>query len=280
MTRFDDPQAALDYRRIEKLLRFLHENRVSQPSLQELADAARLSPFHLQRLFTRWAGTSPKHFLQFLSREHAKTLLAEGASVLEAAHAAGMSSGSRLQDLFVRTEGLTPGEHKSGGAGLAIRWGVHASPFGPCFAALTERGVCAMAFVDDQDALERALADLRDTLPAAALARDDERAASVVRRAFARERLDVLLVGSPFQLRVWQALLELPPGRVASYGELASHLGMPRAARAVGTAVAQNRVAYLIPCHRVIRAIGESGEYRWGALRKRAMLARESALAT
>ena len=273
-----DPQAALDYRRVGKALRFLEERRREQPSLEEVAAHVGLSPFHFQRLFQRWAGTSPKRFLQYLTREHARRMLEAQAPVLEVAQATGLSSASRLHSLFVTTEGVTPGELKRGGEAVRIAWGVHPSPFGSCLIATTRRGVCGMAFADEPEEREAALERVRRAFPAAELARDDEETAGMARMAFGDpdRPLPVVLRGSPFQLRVWQALVETPPGSLTTYRHIAERIGHPTAARAVGNAVGANPVAWLIPCHRVIRAMGELGGYRWGRERKRAMLGWEA----
>jgi len=215
-----------------------------------------------------------------LTKEHAKQLLARGASVLAVADATGLSGGGRLHDLMVVTEGASPGEVRAKYDGVEIAWGVHDSPFGACMIATTPRGICAMAFVDDDADIERSL---RRDFPRAALRHAPERTRGLAARVFGLERggapFRVVLDGTPFQLRVWQALLAVPEGSVCSYQSLARAVGAPLAARAVGSAVASNRVAFLIPCHRVIRSVGETGDYAWGAERKQAILARESALA-
>lgn len=274
-TRFDDVQSAIDFRRVARALRFLDTHRGAQPTLAEVAAAVDLSPYHFQRLFKRWAGVSPKRFLQYLTREHAKTLLAEGESLLQTALGAGLSGSSRLHDLFVATEGVTPGQFRALGRGLEIRHGVAPSPFGPCAIASTDRGVLTMDFAR-ADGAWSALEQLQTAYPMARYVSDDAAAAEVAERAFAGDPSRVLLVGTPFQLKVWEALIRLPPGTVTSYGRIARHIGRPRASRAVGQAVARNRLAWLVPCHRVIREIGATGDYRWGPLRKRAILAWES----
>ncbi len=278
-TKWNTPQDARDYRRVEKALHYLNTHRQTQPDLDEVARAAGLSPYHFQRLFQRWAGVSPKRFLQFLTKEHAKTLLDGGISVLETSHAVGLSGAGRLHDLFVTAEAVSPGEYKSAGSGIAIRWGKHASPFGPCFIATNKRGVCALAFADDDDAMSFALEELRGRWPLATIDQSQRDTGHAAREIFGGRRaqpLNVLLRGTPFQLKVWEAMLRIPEGQVSSYSVLAEAIGQPRAARAVGSAVAKNPVAYLIPCHRVIRSIGEFGDYHWGPLRKRAILGWEA----
>jgi AraC family transcriptional regulator, regulatory protein of adaptative response / methylated-DNA-[protein]-cysteine methyltransferase len=269
-----------DYERIERALRFLDDNATRQPSLAEVARSVHLSEFHFQRLFRRWAGVSPKRFLQFLTVEHAKRLLEERRGVLETAYQAGLSGPSRLHDLFVTLEGVTPGDWKSRGAGMRIRYGVHDTPFGPALVAATPRGVCAIRFVAGgaEDEIDRLAAEW----PGAELVCDVAATAGLAREAFRRESgaaLPLYVRGTNFQLQVWKALLSVPEGAVVSYEELAERIGRPTAVRAVAGAVAANPVAYLIliPCHRVIRKLGAFGDYRWGAARKRAILGWEAA---
>lgn len=266
-----------DYARIERAIRYLDENATRQPSLAEVARSVHLSEYHFQRLFRRWAGVSPKRFLQFLTVEHAKRLLAERRGVLDAAYEAGLSGPGRLHDLFVTLEGVTPGDWKARGTGVRIDYGVHETPFGAALLAATERGVCAIRFAPDVPAeVER----LRGEWPGAELVHAPARTAAMAASAFAPEpgaSLPLYVRGTNFQVQVWRALLEVPEGAVLSYEELAERVDRPRAVRAVASAVASNPVAYLIPCHRVIRKVGAFGQYRWGADRKRAILAWESA---
>jgi AraC family transcriptional regulator, regulatory protein of adaptative response / methylated-DNA-[protein]-cysteine methyltransferase len=267
-----------DYARIERAIRFLDENATRQPSLAEVARGVHLSEFHFQRLFRRWAGVSPKRFLQYLTLEHAKRLLGEDRGVLDASYQAGLSGPSRLHDLFVTLEGVTPGDWKRQGAGLRIVCGMHDTPFGPALVAATDRGVCAVRFA--AGTLEEEMEGLRGEWPGAELAADPARTAVIAHQAFAPEpeaTLPLHVRGTNFQLQVWKALLSVPEGEALSYEQLARRIDRPRAVRAVASAVAANPVAYLIPCHRVIRKVGGFGEYRWGAARKRAMLAWESA---
>jgi AraC family transcriptional regulator of adaptative response/methylated-DNA-[protein]-cysteine methyltransferase len=271
-----------DYTRVEHAIRFLEQHATEQPSLEEVAARVGLSEFHFQRLFQRWAGVSPKRFLQALTVDQAKRLLErERTSLLETSHAVGLSGPGRLHDLFVRVEAMTPGEYKAGGAGLAIRWGVHPTPFGDALLAVTPRGLCHLAFV--RGPVAREVAEVADRWPGASLVRDPSAgvpyADELARRARGRPRreLGLFLKGTSFQLKVWQALLRVAPGALVSYSELAEEAGVTGSARAVGTAVGQNPIGYLVPCHRVIRATGALGEYRWGADRKRAIVAFEQA---
>ncbi len=270
-----------DYSRIEKTILDLDRNFRRQPRLDEMARAAGLSAYHFQRLFTRWAGISPKRFLQFLTAEYAGRLLRESASVLDAAYGAGLSGPGRLHDLFVNVCAATPGEMKSGGDGLTIRYGTHPSPFGECVVAVTARGICGLSF--PSSGTGEAVDDLRGRWARATLREDQRATRAVADRIFDPVRgrklspLTVFVRGTNFQIKVWEALVRIPPGRVLSYGDVAAAIGAPAATRAVGSAVARNPVAFLIPCHRVIRKTGAIGDYRWGAARKKAILAWEAA---
>ena len=276
-------QMSLDYARVERALRYLDSVAPKQPTLREVAATVGLSEFHFQKLFSRWAGISPKQFLRVQTLEFAKDRLAESRNVLDAAWDSGLSGGGRMHDLFVTIDAVTPGEYQSGGAGLEIATGFHATPFGEALLGVTERGIVALAFADDRD---RALADLRARWPSAELKTSAERTRPLVDRIFAgwtREGgfaalapLRVLVRGTNFQTKVWQALLKIPSGNLASYEDVARMIHSRDAARAVGAAVAANPVAYLIPCHRVIRTTGALGGYHWGVERKRAMLAWEA----
>jgi AraC family transcriptional regulator of adaptative response/methylated-DNA-[protein]-cysteine methyltransferase len=267
-------QAAADYARVARAIRFLEEHASRRPSLAEVARSAGLSPSHFQRLFTRWAGISPKRFLQFLSKKHAVETLQRSTNVLDAAWDAGLSGPGRLHDLLVSTEAATPGEVASRGRGLAIHWGFHPTPFGECLIGITARGICHLSFVGP-GGRRNALAGLRRRWPRAALAEDRTLAARTAARAFrtgGRARMGFHLQGTNFQMKVWEALLCIPPGAVATYGEIARRIGRPAAARAVGRAVAENPVAWLIPCHRVLRSIGgaSNGSGRCSAGKRRA----------
>jgi len=271
-----------DYQRIEKAIEFLAENYQDQPSLDEVARSVNLSEFHFQRLFRRWAGISPKRLVQFLTLEHAKQALEDSRSVLDAAYDAGLSSPSRLHDLFVTTEAMTPGEFKAKGAGLEISYGFHPSPFGECILAVTERGICGLGFVQERDR-KQALEDFKQRWPAAKFQENSEKTRGYVNGIFNGKKrngalpVKLLLMGTNFQIKVWEALLRIPSGSVVSYEDLARHLGQPSAARAVGGAVGRNPISFLIPCHRAIRKIGITGDYHWGAARKKAILAWEAA---
>lgn len=269
-----------DYRRMEQAILFLAANAQRQPGLPELARHVGLSPYHLQRLFRRLVGLSPKRFLQFLTKERAKPLLEEAPSLLEATLDLGLSSVSRLHDLFVSCEAVTPGEIRSGGDGLTLRYGLHSSPLGMCLLAATDRGICRLAFVEGQD--NEALEELQAHWPRARLVDDPGATRPYVDRIFRPRRqrhaqpLHLLLRGTNFQIQVWQALLRIPPAKVVSYQQLAHYLGRPQASRAVGQAVARNPLPILIPCHRVVRKTGELGGYRYGEARKWMLLAREA----
>jgi len=272
-----------DYARIEHAIRYLEANFLSQPGLAEIARQAGLSEHHFQRLFTRWAGISPKRFLQFLTASYARQRLRESGGMLAAALESGLSGPGRLHDLIVNVYAVTPGELRDQGAGIQIRYGVHPGPLGRFFIATTARGVCALSFVRGDDARE-ALDDLRGRWGNADRVHDPEGTKAVARRIFARpgrggpSRLSVIVRGTNFQVKVWEALVRIPPGFLASYEEVAAAVGAPRAVRAVGSAVGANPVAFLIPCHRVIRKSGAFGNYGGGAARKMAMLGWEAAL--
>ncbi|PTL83787.1 methylated-DNA--[protein]-cysteine S-methyltransferase [Vitiosangium sp. GDMCC 1.1324] len=274
--------ATSDYARIEQAILFLEQHAREQPRLEEVAASVGLSPYHFQRLFTRWAGISPKRFLQFQTLEFAKQLLAERRSLLEVTYETGLSSSSRLHDLFISLEAVTPGEFKLGGSGLDIHHGVHDSPFGEYLLAVCERGLCGLHFLAGESE-DEALRRLQEQWPNASFTESPEVTAAWAGRIFPSRRrrtpqpLGLLVKGSNFQLKVWDALLRIPPGSVATYQDIATVIGAPGAVRAVGTAVGENPVAFLIPCHRVIRKTGAFGGYRWGAPRKRALLAWEAA---
>lgn len=269
-----------DYARIEKAILFLEANFRAQPSLSEVARSVNLSGYHFQRLFRHWAGISPKRFLQFLTVEYAKELLEESRSVLDVTFEAGLSSPGRLHDLFVNVEAVTPGEFKRKGAGLRIHYGIHPTPFGPCLLAVTDRGICALSFLVRAER-GGAVRDLKSRWAGAAFSEDSEVTGPLLDRIFPptqpTRHLNLFLRGTNFQIKVWEALLKIPLGAAVSYEDLAVHLGKPGAARAVGNAVSQNPIAFIIPCHRVIRKIGVAGDYRGGAARKKAILAWEAA---
>ena len=271
-----------DYQRVAQAIQFLAQNYQEQPSLEALAAQLALSPFHMQRLFTQWAGVSPKRFVQYLTAEHAKSLLMNAHSVLDATYETGLSSPGRLHDLLIATEAVTPGEFKQRGAGLRITYGRHTTPFGDCLLAVTGRGICQFLFVTETG-WAQAVSDLRTQWQAAELIEDQAQTAPVIDQIFpshgqdGQRAVSLLLKGTNFQLKVWRALLQIPAGAAWSYEDVAQAIGQPTAARAVGNAVGANPIAYLIPCHRVIRKSGLVDAYRWGSTRKKAMLAWESA---
>ncbi len=272
----DPIQACEDYNRIEQAIYYLEQHAQAQPELKDVASHIGLSEYHFQRLFTRWVGISPKRFLQFLTKENAKEML-QRSSVLDAALSSGLSSPGRLHDLMVNTEAVTPGEFKGRGAGLTIRYGFHPSPFGECLVGLTERGICYFGFVEKDK--PGTLAVLRSEWRFATLVEDPASTAPAIDPLFGLGGgpISLYLVGTNFQLKVWEALLRIPPGSVTTYQSLASFIGQPNASRAVGNAVAHNPIAWLIPCHRVIRKMGEFGNYRYGPARKKAILGWEMA---
>lgn len=269
------------YARMERILRWLDENATSQPSLAELAGLAGLGESHFHHEFVRWTGVTPKDFVQCLTLSDARVRLARGETVTDAAAEVGLSGAGRLHDLCVSLEAATPGEIRSGGAGIGIRWGEAESPFGLCRIGETERGICLLAFLGDENA-DPAGAWLR--FPKAEWSRDDRWAAERIAEVFvppvsvrSGSPLRAWVRGSAFQVKVWRALLTIPPGALSTYGRISESIGQPGAARAVGTAVGANPVAFLIPCHRVIRETGAISGYRWGVGRKRALLAWEKA---
>ena len=272
-------QSSEDYLRIEHAILYLENHFKDQPNLDEVAANVGLSEFHFQRLFTRWAGVSPKRFLQFVTKESAKDLLDKSENLLDTTHQVGLSSLGRLHDLFVNTEAMSPGEYKSKGEGVTIRYGIHLTPFGKCLIGLTERGICHLGFVQgsEGEAIDNLVSDWKE----AKMIEDYRATAALVGPIFDLrfntriKPLTLHLRGTNFQLKVWEALLQIPAGSVSTYEGIASHIGNPNAVRAVGTAVGHNPIAVLIPCHRVIRKAGEFGKYRYGALRKKALLARE-----
>ncbi len=272
-----------DYARIERTLAFLADHVDEQPELDRVAAEIGLSPHHFQRLFTRWVGVSPKKFLQYLSLDRAKSCLAEAGSVLDAAHVAGLSGPGRLHDLFIAHEAVTPGEYKRRGEGLTIAYGYADSPFGEALIMTSPRGLCGLAFVG-AGGREACFADMAARWQKARFVRDEDAVERLARAIFARrdarrERLKLVLYGSPFQIKVWEALLRVPPGTLVSYDALAAAIGARGAARAVGSAVGDNPISFLIPCHRVIRKSGAISDYHWGRPRKMAIIGWEAARA-
>lgn len=278
ITFTDYRQSNEDYLRIEQAILYVDRNAQNQPELGEVANAVGLSEFHFQRLFTRWAGISPKRFLQFVTRENAKELLDRSENLLDTTHQVGLSSLGRLHDLFVTTEAVTPGEYKSRGAGLTIRYGLHPSPFGKCLVGVTERGICHLGFVQNSES--EALDDLVENWKQARMIEDYNATAPLIGPIFDLDQrrkhgLNLHLRGTNFQIKVWEALMLIPPGSVTTYEHIGKMIGQKSASRAVGNAVAHNPVAVLIPCHRVLRKLGEFGNYRYGTLRKKALLLSE-----
>lgn len=271
-----------DYERIGEAIRYLEDGFRDQPSLDDLADHLGLSPAHTQKLFKRWAGLSPKNFVQLTTHTHARALLEGHASVLDAALDVGLSGPSRLHDLFVKVEAMSPGEVKERGAGLTLALGFHQTPFGLGLYVVSPRGLAGLAFCEaDEASKNAALEDMKSRWPGARFKDDPAASKALAARLFSRDpgEITVDLTGTPFQLQVWRALLQIPEGQAVTYSDLAAHIGRPKAVRAVGTAVGRNPISYLIPCHRVLRGSGALGGYHWGLTRKRAMLTWESAYA-
>ncbi len=268
----------INFNRIEQAIKFLTENYRQQPNLDEVAEKVNLSPFHFQRMFTDWVGITPKKFTQFLTVEHLKERLASTKNLMLAAETVGLSTQSRVYDLFVTLEAMTPYEYKTSGKGLRIEYGFHQSPFGECLIGLTDRGICGLQFIVDDDR-ETAFARFRTTWSNAEVIQNQELTGKELCKAFdfsgRRQRLNVLVKGTGFQVKVWNALLQIPSGGVSSYQTIAKTIGKPKALQAVGSAVGANPVAYLIPCHRVIRSEGIIGEYRWGSSKKKMILGYE-----
>ncbi len=273
----NDMSQSRPYAVMAEAIRLIGDRREDHPSLEEIAAAVGLSPTHFQRVFSQWVGVSPKRYLQYLTLDHARTLLRDRHTVLDTALETGLSGPSRLHDLFLRWEAMSPGAFAEGGAGLTIRWGWFESPFGEALVMGTDRGLCGVAFAAEtgRDAAE---ADLRGRWPAATFAHDPGALQPWVDGAFGDGQGTRLhLIGAPFQIKVWEALLTIPTGHVTTYSDIARAIGAPRATRAVGTAVGRNPVSWLIPCHRALRKSGALGGYHWGLPVKRAMLAWESA---
>ncbi|MDF1536738.1 MAG: methylated-DNA--[protein]-cysteine S-methyltransferase [bacterium] len=282
-TRWEMSMVPSDYEKMEKAIRFLEDNSGDQPALDETARHVNLSPFHFQKVFKKWVGVSPKRYLQFLTVENAKILLNRSASVMDTAFDVGLSGPGRLHDLFVAVEAITPGQYKAGGAGVDIQYGFHETPFGLALLAMTRSGVTDLRFVGENGG-KKALEDLRKRWPAASIAEGKGATGETVVRIFAGgwtrgSGIGLFLRGTNFQIKVWQALLRIPDGAVVSYAAVARAAGRPDAVRAAASAVGKNPVAWLIPCHRVLRSSGELGGYGGGLTRKKIMLAREIAAA-
>jgi AraC family transcriptional regulator of adaptative response/methylated-DNA-[protein]-cysteine methyltransferase len=262
---------------IERAIDTIAGRREENLTLEEVAAGVGLSPAHFQRVFSQWVGVSPKRYQQYLTLDHARRLLADRHSVLESAHSTGLSGSSRLHDLFLRWEAMSPGEYARGGAGLTIAWGWFDTPFGEALAMGTRRGLCGLAFAAETGR-EAAMADMRSRWPAATYAEGPEALRTWVGAAFGNGgEARLYLIGAPFQIKVWEALLTVPTGHVTTYSDIAAVIDRPRAVRAVGTAVGRNPVSWLIPCHRALQKAGGLGGYHWGLGVKRAMLAWEGA---
>jgi len=272
-----------NYDKIAGAIAFVSRHARQQPELEAIAAAVHTSPFHFQRLFTEWAGVSPKKFLQFLTVEHAKQLLAQKQhTVFDAAYETGLSGTGRLHDLFVNIEGMTPGEYRNGGENLIIQYSIQECRFGKYIVASTTKGICNLSFFEESEAA--AVTALKACWPNAQLKAGTDAHQQKIIRFFTDNTGDASTIllhlkGTPFQLKVWQALLHIPQGHLSTYGGIAQHIDQPTASRAVGTAIGSNPVGYIIPCHRVIKSIGETGGYRWGGIRKKAMLAWEASKA-
>lgn len=272
-------QKQIDYERIEKAIRFIHDNFKAQPSLDEIAEAVHVSPFHFQKMFSEWAGVSPKKFMQYISLGYAKNLLKNRMTLLDTAYETGLSGPSRLHDMFVTIEGMTPGEFKNGGAELTINYCFAESPFGKIIVASTHKGVCHMHFEEDE---HKALSDLQERFPAASFHQITDKFQQDALFIFQEDwkQLDQIklhLAGTPFQLKVWESLLKIPMGALSTYGDIAKDIGNPKSSRAVGTAIGGNPIGFLIPCHRVIQSSGKIGGYMWGPDKKTAIIGWEAA---
>jgi AraC family transcriptional regulator of adaptative response/methylated-DNA-[protein]-cysteine methyltransferase len=274
-------RAAADYDIVRRAIAFLSEHWRAQPEIEAVAEAAGVSATELHHLFRRWAGITPKAFLQAITLDHARRLLRDSASVLDASFEVGLSGPGRLHDLFVTHEAMSPGEWKSGGAGLTISYGFHPSPFGTALVMATERGLAGLAFADANEE-QAALADMAGRWPQASIVEDHARTAPLAQRVFdsklwrAERPLRVVLIGTDFEVRVWETLLRIPLGRAATYSDIAAKIRAPKAARAVGAAVGKNPISFVVPCHRALGKNGDLTGYHWGLTRKRAMLGWEA----
>ncbi|EMO40983.1 methylated-DNA--[protein]-cysteine S-methyltransferase [Leptospira noguchii serovar Autumnalis str. ZUN142] len=268
------------YQKIAQAIQFIQKNAISQPELDEVAKSVNLSPFHFQRLFTEWAGVSPKQFLQYITLQNAKSILSKPqATLFDAAFETGLSGTSRLHDLFVKIEGMTPGEFKNGGENLKVRYSFQKSVFGNYLIASTEKGICNLFFYDIPK--EQIVSELKEQWDKADIIEQTDENQNRVIRFFdntlnGNEKIKLHLKGTEFQIKVWEALLKIPEGQLSSYSDIADWIGQKNASRAVGTAIGKNPIGYLIPCHRVIKNTGEIGEYRWGSERKMAMIGWET----
>jgi AraC family transcriptional regulator of adaptative response/methylated-DNA-[protein]-cysteine methyltransferase len=276
-----EAQEVVNYKRIEKAILYLENNFIQQPSLDQVADAASVSPFHFQRLFSEWAGISPKRFLQFLTIDFLKKKVAESKNLMEAAEAAGLSSQSRVYDLFTTLEAVTPQEYKMHGHGLQIEYGFQDTPFGQALLGVTERGICWLSFVSTDEEPSLQVEAMKKHWHQSFFHESSASTSMLASRIFLwngqPQKLHAFVKGTNFQIKVWQALLKIPEGQVTTYQQIAAGIQQPKALQAVGSAVGANHLAYLIPCHRVIRKDGLLGEYRWDAVRKKCMIGFEMA---
>lgn len=268
-----------DYKRVARAINYINEHSKEQPGLDEIAASVHLSPYHFHRMFKEWAGVTPKEFLQFISLSHAKKLLKDNQTIEEATFHTGLSSTSRLHDLFVNIEGMTPGEFKNGGQALKIKYHFEESPFGDILMASTGKGISNLLFAENK---KEALRELENSWPNADIAGGKDDHMKKLEKVFVRDwqnldKIKLHIQGTDFQLKVWEALLKIPTGGLATYSDIANQIGNPKASRAVGAAIGRNPVAYLIPCHRVIKKVGGIGEYRWGDIRKKALIGWEAA---
>ena len=270
----------INYQRIEQAIKYLEENFKRQPELDEVAEKVHLSPFHFQRIFTEWAGISPKRFLQFLTVDFLKDKLQESRNIAEAAEHAGLSSQSRVYDLFTTLEAVTPQEYKEKGAGTRIEYGFHNTPFGACLIGVTERGICWISFLPADADHRQAVEEMKMCWHNSVFHENKELTKSFIEQIFSsndKKKLHLFVKGTNFQVKVWEALLRIPSGNVTTYQEIAKSIQSPRALQAVGSAVGSNHIAFLIPCHRVIRKDGILGEYRWSSTRKKSIIGWEMA---
>ncbi|MGC3989481.1 MAG: methylated-DNA--[protein]-cysteine S-methyltransferase [Chthoniobacteraceae bacterium] len=274
----------INYQRIEQAIKYLEDNFQRQPELDEVAEKVHLSPFHFQRIFTDWAGISPKRFLQFLTVDFLKSKLQESRNIVEAAESAGLSSQSRVYDLFTTLEAVTPQEYKMKGSGIQVEYGFHETPFGTCLLGITQRGICWLSFVKTDGDPRTELESMKEHWHNSVFHQNQEITAAFVQQIFSErpsdKKLHLLVKGTNFQVKVWEALLRLPMGSVTTYQGIAEQIQNPKAMQAVGSAVGSNHIAYLIPCHRVIRKDGILGEYRWSASRKKSIIGWEMAKAS
>lgn len=281
-----DLQQEIDYSRIEKAIYFIEQNIKNQPTVKQMADYVNLSEFHFERMFTKWAGTSPQRFMRFLTKEYAKNLLIKSEDILQTTMDLGLSSTSRLHDLFVTFEAMSPGEYKKKGLGITINFGFHETQFGLCALFVTEKGILEMSFIKS-DAKMNEIVRLKNEFPEALFIENEALTNEIIIKVFESENstieekpIHLLLRGTNFQIKVWEALLKIQIGQLACYEDIATEIGQVTAQRAVGSAIGANHIAYIIPCHRVIQKVGTSGNYRWGSTRKRAMIGWEASKAS